>query len=331
MPGGRTTRVVCRRCLAVAAAPTLVATAIAAIGVALADAGGAVLAPWLHLPAFVAAGACCTAAVECWPTFAQRRPGADWLLRILPPPLFGCAAAAAGALLALGTLLALPFALAAIAAPVPHTHHALDADGVPLLRAGDGTLTFAAGGRAARELLLRPVALLPAGAPEATGLLAFADDQPLAAEPWTVAGSHELVRMPFAPRTVTQLRLQRAGGNIPLVFPSGSVVLVEAAPRSRLANCALALATYLLPAAVALALAALAAPATALPVNLLLVLAALLLQTLGNIGPTGDAIAALLRGRWLPAEPLLAASVPSLGTGALAMILAMLWRGRLRR
>jgi hypothetical protein len=292
---------------------------------------GAAWAAWLHLPAMVAALICCAAAIECWPTFAQRRPGADWLLRLLPPPLFGCGAAMLGALCALALLLLPLGTLAGALAPPPHAQRTLPAGRAPIVRAPGNEVTFAAGGCTAIGLELRPIALLPTGPLEPTRLQMFADDRPLLDAPVAISGTRQLVRLPLAAVRIDTLRVRSVGGSLPLLFPAGAVVLIEAEPRSGLGNGALAAGCYLLAAAATLAVGALAAPFVALPVAWTLLLAALLLQTLGGLGPVSDAVDALLRGHWLGTAGVLEQCRTSLGIGLPAMILAMLARGRLRR
>ena len=184
-------------------------------------------------------------------------------------------------------------------------------------------------GTRCKELRLRPIAVAALrGAGQPTGIQVVADE-PLLAEPLTFAGGLQLARIPIDDRVVTELVVQRQNGDLPLVFPPGSVELVESQRRSSLANAGLALGSYLVPAAVALALATLAAPFAALPTNLALVFAALLVQTLGKLGPTGVAMAQLGRGRWLPDDLFFQQCISSLGTGLVVMILAILVRWRI--
>jgi hypothetical protein len=328
-------RIVFVRCLRQAAVPWLLAAALAAVAAAATQGFGddapAARAPWLHLPAFVGACACGWTALESWPAFARQQPGADWVLRLRSDPWYGCGNALLGALAAFALLL-LPIGLAAAAlAPAPRVHRALQATGTPLLDAEHDTVTFAVDGGPFAGLQLRPFAFLPPAAPEPAALAVSADGAPLVAAPVPVAGTRELLEIAFAPRAIRALTVRRTAGNLPLLFVGDAAVLIEAAPRSRLGNGLFAAGCWLLPLAVALALATLAAPAVALPVNGMLLVAALLLQTLGRLGPAADALAAALRGRWLPTDPVFRGCLPSLGTGVLAMIAAMPLRRRLRR
>lgn len=330
------TALVFRRCAVRTAAPALLAAAVAAAAAAALghheDAAGAALAPWLHLPAFVTTAACCATAVETWPTLSRGRPGVDWVLRATDRPLHGAGAALLGALLALLAWLLPLVAVAALAADAPHAHHRAEPVGPAVLPETATALAFRGPGVSCREIRLRPVALLPSGgAPEPTHVQVEVGGRPLLPEPVAVAGTHQLVRVPVPALELRELAVRRTAGNLPLLFPPGSVELVAQEPASAALNSLLALGCYLLPAAVALALATLAAPAASLPVNLALVLAMLLLQTLGDLGPTGAAVNQMLRGRWLPTEGLFVACLPSLGTGALVMILAMIVRSRTAR
>jgi len=324
-----------RHCLLRAALPTLVAVLVAGIGAALrseAAAGGAgALSPWLQIAPFVAAVACCLAAIEYWPTLARGRPGADFVVRCTARPLHGAGTAAAGALLALLLLLLLLAAGAACLLPAPHAHRALTATGRPLLDSGDRELAFAAGGVVGDEVRLRAVALLPQQSPLPTELQVLADGQPLLAEPVEVAASHQLVRVPLGGRAVDTLTVRRTAGNLPLLFERDGVVVVESAVRSRLCSALLAFALYLVPAAVALAWTMLLGPLVALPVALAVTTAALALLVLADLSPAGTGVALAARGQWLPNEPVFRACVPSLGTGLAAMIGAMWLRRADRR
>lgn len=317
-----------RHCLLRAALPTLVAALVAGVGAATrgeAPGGGAgALSPWLQLAPFAAAVACCLGAIEYWPTLARGRPGADFVVRCTARPLHGAGTAAAGALLALLSLL-LPLALAASCLlPAPHAHRTLTATGRPLLGNVDNEIAFAAGGIVADEVRLRAVALLPHQAPLPTELQVLADGVPLLTEPIAVAASHQLVRVPLGGRAITTLTVRRTAGNLPLLFERDGVVVVESAARSRLCSALLAFALYLVPAAVALAWTMLLGPLVALPVALAVATAALALLVLAELSPAAAGVALAARGQWLPAEPVFPACIPSLGTGLAAMIGAML-------
>src|SRR5262249_57798790 len=117
------------------------------------------------------------------------------------------------------------------------------------------------------------------------------------------AATRELRPIAFAPRAIRELTVRRTAGNLPLLFVDDAAVLIEAAPRSRLGNGLFAAGCWLLPLAGALAFATLAAPPGALPVDGMLLVAALLLQSLGRLGAPGAAPPAARRGRVLPHGP----------------------------
>ena len=328
------TRVVFRAALSLSLPPVLLAAAIA---FAFADPttfgadAPATLAPWLHLPAFTAAAACGITALQCWPTFAQHRHGADWVLRLRSGPCYGCAHAAFGALLALAVWL-LPIGLvAALLMPTPHAHHALTADSSPILDAGHPCVTFPADGSNYQELRLRPFAFLPASEPQPTSLEVLADNLPLSTQPLRITGTRELLPIHFALRTIHTLSVRRTTGNLPLFFAADGAVLIAAANSSRILNGIIAAYWHLLPLAVALALAMLCAPFAALPVNIMVFVTALLVQTLGNLSPAGEAFTLALRGHWLGCKPMLATALPTFFVGLVATLLAILVRRRLRR
>jgi hypothetical protein len=330
-----------RRCGARSTAPMLVTFAAAIVlartarpEVASAQEAAALpaIAVWAHLPAFVAAIACSLVVLEFWPTFAARQPGAGWVERLEPGPLRGAGQATLGALLAtLGWLalwgLALPFLCAGTPAPLAHRPLApldlgqepplLDAPQRPRLRfAGGPQVPVAA-------LHLRPLALLPRGEPMPTRLEVLGDGEPLTAAPVAIAFTKQLVKVPIAARTVAMVELVQVGGSLPLLFEPGSVLVVEAAPRNLLANALLALLPWLTAAFVALAAANLAAPVASLPVNRTVVVAALVLQSLGDLGPVNRAMAAFLRGRWLPAELGAMDFAPPLAVAFVCLALAL--------
>lgn len=328
-------RLLLRRALARALGPTAITGAIAIVGaqttVTFGEPSPAALAPWLHLPAFTAAALCGYTAIEAWPTFAHRRPGADWVLRLRSDPWFGCASASLGAMLALALLL-LPIGIAAaLTSPPPRAYHALLADTVPILDAERDHIDYTIGGIACAELRLRPFAFVPPATPMPTRLEVLADGSPLTEAPLAIAGTRDLLPIAFAPRTIQSLTIRRTAGNLPLLFADDAVVAVESAPRNRWLNGLCAVSWHLLPLATALALAMLLAPFAALPTITLLFGSALLVQTLGSLTPAGEAFTLVLRGRWLSSEPLLARALPSAGLWAIAFLLTALVRRRLGR
>lgn len=328
-----TATVVARRSLLVAMPLTAAAAVACAIGARVlaprlpagADPGAA-LAPWLHLPAFVASATTAAIAIETWPAFSRARPGAAWLERLHPGALRGVFAALVGALVALLLQLLLLGALlpAAVGAPAsPRAFVRLAATTAPMLDATRSSVQFGVpAGTEGDTLWLRPLAVPGSRSPEPTRIRVLADGEVLHEADIAILGQRQLVQVPFATRAVRRFEVQRLGGDLLLWFPPDSVELQATEPRSPLANSIIALLVHLVPALVALALAAATATAASLQVNLLLCGGTLLLQALGELGPAAPTIAALLRGRWLLAEPLAAACLPSLGVAAGALLLA---------
>ena len=163
-----------RRCVATTALPTLAATAAALLlqrteeGGAHESASGAA-SPHLTLPLLVAALGCGLTALITWPTFAQRRPGADAVRRAVRGPCQGRAAALLGAfacqlLLSLPLTTLLPGWLGAPAMARRHVN-AQPTSPTPVLRerGGDATLHFdVPAGTVATAVWLRPIAAMPA-------------------------------------------------------------------------------------------------------------------------------------------------------------------------
>lgn len=342
MTAGSTTAIVMRRCLIRTALPFSISAGFALLGAWAVGVEASSTLPaedlerwtgesgiWLQLPAFVAVLVCCITAIETWPTLSRNRRGVDWVMRATPRPLHGCAAAIVGALLALSCWL-LPLTLvAAWTSPAPHAYRVATAASSPVLEPKDSSIQFTGPGTTCRELRLRPIAVTGIPGQGQAAQIQVDVGQSLLTEPLIFAGGMQLARIPIDNRIVDEVVLRRVDGDLPLVFPPGSVELVESEARSRLLNASLAMASYLFPAALALALATLAAPFAALPTNLALVIASLLVQTLGKLGPTSEAMTQLGRGRWLMTEPYFHQCLSSLGTGLVAMILAILVRWRI--
>jgi hypothetical protein len=327
----------CRRCLAAATLPTL-AAALAAVLLqqtlttplpGLAAAPGA-MTPWLHLPLLVAAFACAARAAAFWPLFAARRPGADQVARLQRGPWRGCGAAVAGALLA-QLVLTLPLTLLFarwLGAPATATAHvALSPPPAPLLDAGRSRLEFAVGGRVLGELQLRPFAAPPAGAWQATRVRVRLDGEP-APDELVFEQTLQLARLALPARAVDTLALEFVAGTVPLLFPRGTVVAVEAHARAGSWNGVAAALTWLLPSFVALAFGLVCGTAAGLPTVLTAIGGLLCVQTIGGAGPADDAVLALLRGHWLGTVDTFSTWIPSLAAGSLAMIGGMLLRRR---
>lgn len=331
-----------RRCLRAAAAPALAATALALIlhralaptGVEPAAAMGAA-SPWLHGPLFVVAFGCALAAVTFWPLFAARRPGADWTARLQRGPLRGCGAATAGALLAqlafsVPLLAVLPQALGAPS--VVRGHDVPQAPPQPLLAEPGRALHYTPAPSAGyAELRLRPLAGLPLGPFRASRVELLADGDALTQAPVPFEQTEQTVRITFPARPIRNLELRLVDGTVPLLFPTGSVELVEDAGHPAAVNGLFAALLALLPSFLALAIAGLCGVAAALPTVGLVVGTVLFVLTLGGAGPVDATVRALLVGRWLPATDVFRQCLPSLAVGSAAMIATMVLRRRLRR
>jgi hypothetical protein len=319
--------------LALLAAAWLIARLTAPLRADAEAPADAAAAPWLLMPLTLAVFATVATAIEFWPLFALQRPGASTVERLQRGPLRGCGAVTIGALGALAVWLAglgaaLPIALGGV--PEAHACRAFTALAGHVLDERRAELSFTGTSAALVELRLRPVALLPTGAPEPTTLAIEIDGQPVPTAPIAIDNTGQLVRIPID-RALPRFSIRRTGGNLPLLFPDGAVEGIEATAHAGWTNALLAALLLLLPAAVALGAANIAAVAVALPVNLLLVGGCLLLQTLGGLGPSAAAATAVLRGRWLPAEPLFVPALSSLTTAFVAMIVAMVVRRGVRR
>ncbi len=328
-----------RRCVAVAAVPTLVAAVAGFVAwrVAPPDVGteqvAAAASPWLVLPLLVAAATVAFTAALTWPTFALGRPGRALVDRVHRGALGGAGAATAGALAAQLVLvlpLATVFALALGAPATAAVLLPLVAEREPLLDARRPRLAFAVGTDApVHELWLRPVAGLPAGGFEDASVELFADGERLAAAV-AFADTQQLVRVPFAARRIRELHLVHAGGTIPLLFPPGAATLVRAAGHAGLANGAWLAAASLVPVFVALALGCCCGRVAGVATVLTVIGGALVVQTIGGVGPFDGAVVARMRGHWL-GPTLFPDSAASLAVGALAMIVAMQKRREVRR
>jgi hypothetical protein len=265
--------------------------------------------------------------------FAARRPGTDWIARSQRGPLRGCGAVVAGALGA-QTLLTLPLAtLLPLALGAPTRADALVALPAPadgMLGASSPRLRFPAYGFAAREVRLRPLAAPPAGPLQPSRVRVLLDGSLLPAEP-AFDASGQLARLGFQPRAVGTLEVEFAGGTVPLLFAPGSVVLVGAAQYWNGWNGVLAALAYLAPTFAALAFGCLCGAGAGLATVLAVVASLLFVQTLGGAGPADEALRAVQRGHWIPAELRFSSWFPSIAAGSAAMILAMMLRRRPRR
>ena len=321
--------------------PTVLATLLALLLATLlrrdlAPAGEApgAMSTWLALPVFVTALTCACSALVFWPTFADRRPGADWVTRLQGSGLQGCGAVI-GAVLCMQGLLCLPLAallLPALGAPpTAKAHYELEPPSLPTLDQHQRHLRFAGPGLACTELLLRPLAALPEGPLQPSQLRVKADGVPLTTLDISFVQTGQLVRVPFQATAFEQLEVELVAGTVPLFFPRGAVVVVAAVEHSRLGNGLLAMLLAILPTFLALAVGCLCGVAAAIPTVLTVVTALLFLQMLGGVGPLGPALLSVMRGQWLASATLFRSCLPSLLVGCVAMIVAMFLRTRPRR
>jgi len=290
--------------------------------------------PWLELPLLAVAAIICATAIAFWPTFAARRPGAGTVHRLQRDALSGCGSVIAGALVAqllltlpLTTLLALglgaPTSASAHLQLTPEQSSVLDVD-APRLR-------FDLPSKATIDAIeLRPMTAPPPGALEPTRLTIRAGDSRLTDTDVTFDRNGQLARLPLEARAVDSIELVHTGGNVPLFFPDGAVIAIEATNRSTVQNGIAAALLMLLPSFVALTVACLCGTTAALPTLMTVTMALLFLGTIGGLGPGGPALLQLMRGQWILADGQFATTAPSLGAGFLAMILAMLLRRRQR-
>ena len=299
-------------------------------GAALGDA--AVAAVSTHVACFCLAAVACASALQGWPPFLRNR--GETLARLHTGPLGGCGTATLAALGALTLALAAlgaAFGAVSATAPVPRDHVPARTNDPPVLLLPGQSATFVWDRpQACSELLLRPLAILPADAsPQPAGIAVHVPGGvPVATE---VAGTNELVRIPVHGAVVDEVRIEHRAGNLPLVFPAGAMVAVSAATRSRPANTALAAVAMVPAAAVALGAAMALGAMLAAPTGLALTLALLLVLTLGDLTPAGNAVVAVQRGRWLPAEDLWSGLWQALLVAALLAVPAAAVRRRRAR
>jgi hypothetical protein len=109
-----------------------------------------------------------------------------------------------------------------------------------------------------------------------------------------------------------------------LVFHPGTVWGQSDRTFGGLANCLLAVLSYLIPTALALAVMALGNRYLALPVGFAAGLATLGLTTLVELTPNAAAVRAFARGQWIPAEGLSGMALGCLAGAALVLLLAYL-------
>ena len=312
-----------RRCAAWTAPAALAGAGLVAAG----HAASGTVDPWLHVAAFLPMAASCLCAVSLWPLFAADANGRELVRRATKGPLHGMPTAAFAALAAAALGLLAIAAAAATLVPAPRAHHPLVATGRPILDDANASISFA-NGRECDELLLRPAALLPQGAPLPTRVEIFVDGERATPEPIAFYGHRQLAIVPLGGRRAERIEARRVDGNVPLLFDREATVVVEHGEASALAGCALALSLCLLPAFVALCIAMLTGSFVSTPVQWVATLAAVVVQTAGRAGPADAALTLCARGRWIPVEGLHGSVATSLAVGAAAMVVtALLQRG----
>ena len=323
-------RLVLRRSLVIAAVPTALLAGLSLVVPRpdLADprAAGAFVA-WLQWPLAAASALTALAAVWFWPTFANDRPGAELVQRLLPGRLHGAFAAVLAALTA-QLLLTLPIGIwwpIWLGAP-PRAEATVDAHarGDLLLRPQErAAVVFELPAEVeVRAVELRALAMLPDGPATPTRVRLVADDGPLVAAAIVVAESRQVLRASFPARPLRRFSIEWRDGSLPLLFPPGSVQLVLAQDHCQRTNGVLLVLLLLLPSWLALGLGVLSGRAAKLPVVATVVGAILFVTTLGDVGPAGPAVQAVLRGQWLPGTAVLRTALPLLLVGCAAMIVA---------
>lgn len=277
--------------------------------------------PWLQGSALLPIAASCLAATSLWPMFANDADGREFVRRATTGPLHGMLTVSFAALLAAAiALLALACAVAPLVPP-PRAVRTMHATTRPVLDASQSEVTFVVGEQC-DELRLRPAALLPQDAPEATKVEVVVDGRSATHDP-VVFGSHrQLAIVPLGAIGAREVTLRRVAGNVPLLFDREGATSVAIGERSRVAGCSLAMLTMLLPLAAALAIAMLTAPTCGIAVQAGIVCVALVVQTAGQAGPADAALTLCARGRWLPGEGLGASCAWSAAIACAAALLA---------
>jgi hypothetical protein len=328
-----------RRCLQLATLPTLATTLLAWLLATATQpvptATPAALSGWLYVPQWVAATACAAALVRFAPLFALGAPGAAVALRFGRGPLQGVGAGIAAALLA-QALLTVPLttllAIALRAPPAAHAMALLDAGPQPLLWPAAPKLPITAPPTSAVDrLVLQPIASLPAGPLQPSEVSVVVDGQVLTRLPVGFRGSHERAEVAFAPQQLRHLELVLSAGNVPLYFPPGTLAARCATAYGRLPNTVLAALLGLVPTFLALAIGALGGAIAGQATTLVLVLGIGAVMALGDYTGSRQACQAVLQGEWLGTAGYFQRSAPSLLTGCLAMIVAMMLRRSKRR
>lgn len=305
------------RCLAFAVPCAFVGAAVAWTGRAVTGS----TTPWLHAASLLPICASCLAATSLWPMFSNDADGRDVVRRATKGPLHGMPTVALSSLLAAAiAMLLLAMAIAPLV-PAPRSVRPMQATTRPVLDASQWEASFAVD-EACDELRLRPAALLPQDAPEATRVEIVVDGRSATDEPVSFGAHRQLAIVPLDGRIARTVTLRRVAGNVPLLFDREGASSVSAGERSRVVGCSLAMLTLLLPLGVALAIAMLTAPVCGFAVQAGIVVVALVVQTAGQAGPADAAVTLCSRGRWLPGEGLGASCVWSTAIACAATLLA---------
>ncbi|MHC4513944.1 MAG: hypothetical protein ACYTGW_07700 [Planctomycetota bacterium] len=292
---------------------------------------------WLHLPAFLLSATCLGAALEAWPLYSRERAGHGLLLRLQKGPLSGCGAAALGTLAALAVSLLLGGAIfQAMLNSFDLAHKSVHArirftTDQPHLDERRPHVTLSTSEHLSIESLrLRPSGYVTSADIRPAQIRVLGDGKALHGGWLTLIGGE--LHIPLEPpRSIRELSIQRhPDSSLLLVFHRETVWGRSTQTYGELANCLLAVLSYLLPAALALAVMAVGHRHLGLPVGFGAGLATLSLSTLVDLTPNGAAVRAFARGRWLPTEGLSTAVAASLGAVGLILLLAYLV-GKLER
>lgn len=294
---------------------------------------------WLHLPALLLVAAGLAAALEHWPLMSRERPGYAWLQRIENRPLHGCLAAALGSMTALGLALAATgwaFTLllsltntapATLASRVLFEEHT----GLKILSAAQPVLRFKTQQTTPVDrLVIRPTPILLSHNDAAISISIHADGKPLHQGFLSNFGDRiELTLTPPRPITTIELRQQPQSSGA-MFLPQEDIEGLASSSIPTWLNGLLAGLSYLLPAALSLAIMILGHRRLALPVNFAAGLVVMLVATLTGLTPNSQAIAAFSQGHWLGTEPL--GESTGLTLAATISILAVAWlAGKIHR
>lgn len=292
---------------------------------------------WLHLPAFLLSATCLGAALEAWPLYSRGRSGANLLLRLHRGPLKGCGTAASGTLAALAvSLLVAAMLFQAMLHGFGLVHHPVRArvsfiTDQPVLDDRHLEVTLSTSSSLPiKSLRLKPAGYLGSDDIGPARIRVRANGNDLSDGWFSMSGGEVNVELD-PPQVVQQLTFERhPDSSLFLVFLPGTVWGRSARTYGGVSNCALAILSYLLPTALALAVMAMGRHHLALPVGFAAGLATLGLSTLVELTPNNAAVRAFARGWWLPAEDLSGSTIRSLLAVGLVLCLAYLI-GKLKR